>query len=69
MAKKKNWIAAAVAKNPGALKKKAKKAGALTADENIQQGWLEEKAKAAGTLGKEARLALTLKKMRKGKKK
>ena len=61
-----NWIQKAI-KRPGALTAKAKKAGALKADGTIRVAWLEEKAKEKGKVGQEARLALTLRKMRKGK--
>lgn len=58
----KNWIAGAI-KHPGALREKlgAKKG------ENIPAGKLAKAAKAPGTLGKQARLAQTLKGLKKGK--
>lgn len=53
----KNWIKGAI-KRPGAFKAKAKKAGMST-------GTYAQKEKgASGRVGEEARLALTLKKMR-----
>lgn len=56
----KNWIKGAI-KKPGAFKAKAEKAGKSTAE------FAAEKADAPGKLGKEARLAVTLSKMRKKK--
>lgn len=58
----KNWIAGAVSKNPGAFSAKAKAAGKST------PAFAAEKASAPGKLGKEARLAQTLGKLRGGKK-
>jgi hypothetical protein len=55
----KNWIAGAVSKGKGAFSAKAKKAGMSTA------AFAAKKATAPGKLGKEARLAQTLGKMRK----
>lgn len=55
-----NWIAGAI-KHPGSFKKAAKKAGESTAE------YAQEKKHAKGTVGKRARLAITLSKMRKGK--
>jgi hypothetical protein len=60
MPKKKNWIAGAI-KHPGALTRKAKKAG-----ESVSK-YAQEKKHAKGTTGKQARLAITLKKLRKKK--
>ena len=62
--KKKNWIAGAI-KKPGALRKSL---GAKEG-EPIPSGKLNAAAKKGGTLGRRARLAQTLKKMKKGKKK
>jgi len=59
-----NWIAGAV-KHPGALTAKAKRAGAVTKGGTIKPSWLAEQAKKGGTTGKQARLAQTLKKMKK----
>jgi len=56
-----NWIAAATAKNKGALRKKlgAKKGKKIPAKK------LNAAAKKGGKIGKEARLAKTLRKIRK----
>jgi len=59
MAKKK-WIASAI-EHPGALTKKAKKAGESPME------FAEEHKGDKGKTGKQARLALTLRKMHKGK--
>jgi len=62
--KKKNWIAGAI-KKPGALRRALKvKAGAT-----IPAGKLKSAAKKGGTLGRRARLAVTLGKMRKTRRK
>ena len=61
--RKKFWIAGAI-KKPGALRAKAKAAGALK--DGISPSYLAEKAKEAGTTGKQARLAQTLKGFHKG---
>jgi len=60
----KNWIAKAVSKHPGKLRKRlgAKKGKKIPASK------LKKAAKAKGSLGKEAKLAITLGKLRKGKK-
>jgi len=63
--KKKKWIKGAI-KRPGALRAKAKKAGALK--DGISAKWLAKQAKKKGRTGKQARLAQTLKKLRKRKK-
>lgn len=60
----KRWIQKAI-KHPGALRKTAKSAGAITSKGKISEEWLRAKAKAKGLLGKRARLALTLKRLRK----
>lgn len=64
MAKKKNWIKGAI-KKKGALRRelKAKKG------EPIPKGKLKAAAKKGGKEGQRARLAMTLDKMRKKKKK
>lgn len=63
MAKNKNWIQKAI-KKPGALRRQL---GA--GDEPIPVGKLRAAAGKSGTLGRRARLALTLRKLRyKGKK-
>lgn len=61
----KKWVQGAI-KHPGALKAKAKKAGAVTPQGTIKKSWLNEKAKGSSTTAKQARLAKTLGKMRKG---
>ena len=61
--RKKFWIAGAI-KKPGALRAKAKAAGALK--DGISPSYLAEKAKEGGTTGKQARLARTLKSFHKG---
>jgi hypothetical protein len=55
------WIAGAI-KHPGAFSAKAKKAGKSTSE------YAQEKEEAKGTLGKQARLAQTLSRMRRVKK-
>lgn len=54
------WIQGAI-KRPGAFKAKAKAAGVST------KSFAEKEKGAAGTTGKQARLALTLMGMKKGK--
>jgi len=56
----KNWIAGAI-KHPGSFSKAAKKAGKSTA------AFASEHAHDSGTLGRRARLAQTLAKLRKRK--
>ena len=58
MAKK--WIQKAISR-PGALRAAAKRAGALR--DGISPSWLRSQAKAPGRRGKQARLAITLKKL------
>lgn len=53
------WIKEAVDDNKGVFSKKAAKAGKSTPE------FAQEKASAPGKLGKEARLAMTLSKMKK----
>ena len=60
--KKKKWIQGAI-KHRGALQAKAKAAGEGTME------YAEEKKSAPGRTGKQARLALTLRKIAKKKKK
>lgn len=60
MAEKKKWIKGAI-KHPGALHEKL----GVPKGEKIPAKKLAKAAKAGGTLGKEARLAKTLKKMHK----
>jgi len=59
-----NWIAGAI-KKPGALRAAAKRAGAITKAGNIKLEWLRTWAKKKGKAGKRARLAMTLRKLRK----
>ena len=59
---KKNWIAGAI-KKPGALRKALK----VKKGKPIPSGKLRAAAQKPGKLGQRARLALTLKKLRKGK--
>jgi len=54
------WIKAAI-KRPGALRRAAARAGALR--DGISHSWLRRQAKAPGRRGRQARLALTLKKL------
>jgi len=53
------WIQRAI-KRPGALREKARRAGALR--NNISVAWLRKQAKKGGRTGRQARLALTLRK-------
>lgn len=62
MAKDKKWIQKAI-KKPGALRKEL----GVKKGKEIPQKKLEKAAKAPGKLGQRARLAETLKKMRKKK--
>ena len=64
MAKKKNWIQKAIRK-PGALHKQL----GVSQDKNIPASKLQAAAKKGGTLGRRARLALTLKKLAQKRKK
>lgn len=64
MAEKKKWIQEAI-KKPGALKKSM----GVKEGEKIPAKKLAKAAKAPGKMGQRARLAETLKKMAKGKKK
>lgn len=65
--KKANWIQNAI-KKPGALTATAKKAGAVTKKGTIEPDWLEEQAAKGGKTGRRARLAVTLRKLAKGRK-
>jgi hypothetical protein len=58
---KRKWIQGAI-KRPGSFSKKAKRAGMST------QAYARKERNAPGRLGKQARLAMTLKKMHRGKK-
>lgn len=64
MAGTKRWIAGAISR-PGALRAAAKRAGALR--NGISKSWLRAQAKAPGRRGRQARLAITLSKMRRRK--
>ena len=66
--KKKRWIQSAI-KHPGALKALAKKEGALSKSGKIKSSWLREKARGSGTVARRARLAITLRKLRRRRKK
>ncbi len=57
---KKNWIAGAI-KKPGALRKSL----GVKKGQTIPKSKLKSAAKKSGTLGKRARLAITLGKMKK----
>jgi len=57
----KKWIKGAI-KRPGALRRAARRAGALK--NGISKTWLRAKAKAKGRIGRQARLAITLGKLR-----
>ncbi len=61
---KKRWIKAAI-KKPGALRAQL----GVGEDETISSGKLEEAARKPGKMGKRARLALTLKKISRKRKK
>lgn len=58
---KRLWIKGAI-KRPGALRAKARRAGALR--NGISRAWLRAKAKAPGRTGSQARLAITLGRLR-----
>lgn len=60
-----NWMKGAV-KHPGALRKKAKAAGAVDKNGNIKPSWLNKKSKDP-TTQRQKNLAKTFKKMRGGK--
>jgi hypothetical protein len=62
----KKWIQKAV-KRPGALRNAAKRAGAVTKKGTIKKAWLRQQAKKPGRRGRQARLALTLSKMKRKK--
>jgi hypothetical protein len=64
---RKNWIAGAT-KNKGALRAKAKNAGAINLDGTISKSWIaKQKSSSNPTTRKQANLASTLGKMKKGK--
>ena len=56
------WIQAAVSR-PGDLTAKAKRAKALTKQGTIKVAWLRAKAKGSDRTARQARLALTLRKL------
>ena len=58
------WIQKAI-KHPGSLRALARKEGAITRQGTISVAWLREKAKQGGKVGRRARLALTLRRLRK----
>ncbi len=62
--RKTKWIQSAI-KKPGALRAQASKEGALK--DGISPEWLEEAAGKKGKVGQRARLAKTLKGMRRKK--
>ena len=62
MAEKK-WIQGAIEK-PGALRAAAKAAGALKDDGTISREWLIKMSRKGGKVGRRARLAMTLGKMK-----
>jgi len=63
MAKKKRWIQEAITRE-GALTAKAKAAGALTKQGTIKVSWLRKQAKGNSRTAHQARMALTLRKLR-----
>lgn len=61
-----HWIQDAV-KRPGAMTARAKAAGALTANGDINTQWLNEQTKRPGRPGQQARFAKTMRGMNKKK--
>jgi len=62
---KKKWIKKSI-REPGSLRKTAKRAKALTKKGTIKKKWLKKQAKkGSAKTAKRARLALTLSKLRK----
>lgn len=62
-----NWIQKAVSKNPGALRSKAKKAGGMSKTGKIKESFIDKAANSKNkTTARQANLAKTLAKMRKG---
>lgn len=61
---KKRWIQKAI-KKEGSLRDTARKAGKITSKGTIDTEWLRQQAKKNTKTGRRARLALTLKKLRK----
>ncbi len=66
--RKKNFIQKAI-KNPGSFTKTAKKAGAITKKGTIKASFKTTEAKKKGLTGQRARLAITLAKEAKKRKK
>jgi len=62
MKRKRKWIQEAI-KHPGRLRRLAKREGALTKQGTIKVSWLKEQAKRKDSIGRAARLALTLRKL------
>jgi len=62
--KKKDWIGKAI-KKPGTLRELARVEGAIKDDGSIDINWLKKKAKQKNKTGYRARLALTLRKIKK----
>jgi hypothetical protein len=62
---KHNWIKESI-KKPGILRQYAKRNGVIKNDEPIPVEWLREQAKRNDAIGRRARLALTLRRMRNG---
>lgn len=60
----KKWIKKAI-RNPGALRRLAQSEGAITPQGTISMEWLREKAKGSGIVAKRANLAMTLRELRK----
>jgi len=66
---KRNWIKQAI-RNPGALRRQAAKEGAITKQGTISTSWLRKKAAQGNTtVARRARLALTLRRLGRRKKK
>ena len=61
-----DWIKGAI-KKKGALRATAKRQGGLKRDGDIKVSWLREKAKGKGVTARRARLALTLRDMRRSR--
>lgn len=64
--KKKNFIKAAI-KRKGALTAKAKAVGGISKKGTIKKSFITKAAKESGRTGRQARLAITLSKLRKKK--
>ncbi len=60
MAEKRKWMQEAFARNKGALRRQAKRAGAMTKKDTIQRAWLELQARKGDLrTRRRARAALT----------